>query len=374
MNGRMAPKGITTHSKAAPGDDRRPNGPIKGVRNAPRRFSACVVIGLLLGIGGLAYAGEPPSFKRVARVTLQQRHVEERDDMALTLDYWLGVTGAFGAGANWSDGNPPGGDRIGVFDGTSQTSVTSDLDYSAVLIKQLLVKPEYTGQIGSQGNPLRLQIDTGGVLVWRGGGQGYINLKNGNFGNVIVDTPNVLSGSRYNLVLGGMGATTQGNVAVCAVKRGNVLYMGDLNSSGNIYVTGDAARLVVDAALGGITELGNVICNAGEFINRRSFGASVFVIAGDSARVEQVGALLATTHVVVIGNGKFVYLPTTAPGTSPLLSVMGGLYDMSEERFDNVWGTTIIGPGAFIKGGVVRGTNIFPASFDLREEYPGPQE
>lgn len=377
MNGRMAPKGITTHSKVAPGDDRRPDGLIR-VRNAPRRFSACVVIGLLLGIAGRAYAGEPPSFKRAMAFTLHQWVSQEGEwrqpKVAFLNNTWQAVMdGNFANTANWTLGIVPVANHVAIFDGTSSVSVTSGLDRSANPFEQLLVKPGYGGNMGSQGNPLLVDVGSG-VIVWRGRGRGFISPKLGSTTNVIVDTPHVLSGSRYNLVIGGAGAGTAGSVAQIGIKRGNANLAGDMRSTGQIYLLGDAARFVMDAELIGLIGPQHIICAAGILVTYRTQEADAFLIVGDRSRVTQIGPLANTNHVVVIGNGRFEYLPTSAPGTTPLLSAIGGVYDQSDEKWDSVWGTTIIGPDAMIIGGAVRGTNVFPASLNFGDDYPGTKE
>ena len=370
MDGRTSQKWATNDSKGAPGDDRRPDGQ-KRAGNAPRRFWAWAIVGLLLGICGRAYAGEPPSFKRVARVSLQRWHVEEVEEMAFTNNTWQAVMdGDWNNTANWTLGAKPGNNHVAIFDGTSSVSVTTNLDQSASAFEQLLVKPGFGGNMGSQGNPLRVDVGTG-VIVWRGRGQGFINPKSTAFANVIVDTPNVFNGSRYNLVLGGVGA---GNVAQLAIKRGNANLMGDMRSTGQIYLLGDAATLRMDKELIALIGPQHIICAAGTLVTYRTQEANAFLIVGSSSRVTQIGPLANTNHVVIIGNGRFEYLPITAPGTSPILSAVGGTYDQTDEKWDSVWGSTIIGPDALIIGGTLRGTGAWPPSLDLRKEYPGDEE
>lgn len=339
--------------------------------NTIRRFT--ITIAMLLGITASIYAIEP--MVRVALQNHSQRWQEESDKMAFLNNTWQAVMdGNFANTNNWSLGIVPVGNHIAIFDGTTSQSVTTGLDRSGATMVQVLVKPSYSGNIGSQGNPLRLDLGISGPLVWRGSGQGFVHLKNGNFTNVVVDVPRVRHGANYNLVIGGMGTGTAGNVHTVAVKRGNVNLMGDMHVSGESYILGDAARLVMDPNLDGMSEPDHIFCAAGILINSRPLAANTVLIVGDRSRVTQIGALPATVRVVVIGNGKFEYLPTSAPGTSPLLSVIGGVYDQTDEKWTNVWGTTIIGPDASIIGGALRGTNIFPASLDLREDYPGAQE
>jgi hypothetical protein len=328
-------------------------------------------VGLLLA--SWAYAGEPP-FRETARVTLHHRQLEECEKMAFTNNTWQSVgDGNWENTSNWTLGVQPGATHIAIFDGTSSISVTTNLDQTANAFEQLLVKPGYGGNMGSQGNPLIVDVG-GGVVVWRGRGQGFINTKLGSTANIVVDVPNPLNGARYNLVIGGAGAGTAGSVAQLGVKRGNVNLMGDTRIQSQVYVLGDAARLVMDVELIALIGPQHIICAAGELVTFRTQEADAFLIVGDRSRVTQYGPLANTNHVVIVGNGKFQYLPLSAPGTTPALSAIGGVYDQTNEKWDSVWGATFIGPDAHIIGGAVRGTNVFPASLDLRDEYPGAKE
>lgn len=337
------------------------------------RIRRWAVVGLLL-VAGWAHAGERP-FRETARVQVSAQPRElEVDEMAFTNNTWAAVSdGDWNNTSNWSLRVIPAANHIAIFDGTSQVSVTTGLDQSAAVFEQILVKPEYTGNIGSAGDPLRFSLATG-VLVWRGRGQGFVNPEAGAFARVVCDVPNPLNGTRYNLVIGGMGTVISGNLAILGIKRGNVNVIGDMAFTGSIYLLGDAARLVLNSDLGVANNPKHILCAAGTLINKRPLDASQFLVAGDRSRVTQIGALVATTNVLVIGNGKFEYVPTSAPGTSPLITVIGGVYDQSDEKWDNVWGTTIIGPDASVIGGALRGSGIWPPSLDFREEYPGAQE
>ncbi len=329
------------------------------------------VVGLLLV--AWAYAGEPP-FRETARVALGQPVREwEAKPMAFTNNTWQAVSdGNWGNTSNWTLGVVPAGTHVAIFDGTSSISVTSGLAGST--FEQLLVKPEYGGNIGSQGNPLRVDLGFGS-LVWRGRGQGFIHTADGSFANVTCDVPNPFNGSRYNLVIGGLGVGTATTIAQVGIKRGNVNIMGDVNFTAPVHMLGDAARLVINPSLGGgMADPIHMFCAAGELINSRPLQANKILVVGDRSRVTQIGALVATNYVLVIGNGKFQYLPTSAPGTNPLLTVIGGVYDQTSEKWNNVWGTVVTGPDGLIIGGAVRGTGVFPADMNFEDEYPGAKE
>lgn len=290
--------------------------------------------------------------------------------MAFTTNFWVGATGDFGAAGNWSRGAIPVPGDVAVFDGSSQQSVTSGLDASGDSFGQLLVKPAYRGQIGSQGNPLRISIGTG-VLVYRGAGQAYINPDVGETAIVIVDTQG--NPNRVGLTLGGMGGV-KGYVDVLAVKRGRCHVLGDCGIGNKIFMLGYNSSLEADAVIAEVTEIPNIICSAGHFTNWRTVLANKTIVVGNAGRLDQIGALPATTHVIVIGNGKFQYVPTSAPGTNPVLILVGGVYDQTEERFDSTWGTVYVGVDARVIGGTIRGSGAHPPDLDFRDEYPGAQE
>lgn len=339
------------------------------------RMALALVLGLgFLVLAGWAYGGERTGIREVARVTLREPARKcEVELMAFTNNTWQAVMDGNWLNANnWTLGAVPVATHVAIFDGTSSMSVTSGL--AGGTFEQLLVKPSYGGNIGSQGDPLRLDVGTGSI-VWRGRGQGFLHPEDGAFANITCDVPNPFSGNRYNLVIGGLGTGTASTIAQVGIKRGNVNIMGDVNFSAPVHMLGDAARLVIDASLGGgMTEPVHIFCAAGALINKRTYRANQLLVVGDRSRVTQVGALLATNYVLVIGNGKFQYLPTSAPGTSPSLTVIGGVYDQTDEKWDNVWGTVVTGPDALIIGGAVRGTGVFPADMNFEDEYPGPKE
>ena len=328
------------------------------------------VVGLLLS--GWAYAGEPP-FRETARVTLSQYSSEsEVDEMALSTNRWLGGSGDFSANANWTHGHQPAGDDIGVFDGTSSTSVTSGLNAAGTPFTQLLVKPEYRGNIASPGDPLHIDIGSG-PLVWRGSGQGFINGVNGSTMQVVCDVRHSRA-SQYDLTIGGHGvAAGGGRVSTFAVKRGRVNVIGDVDFVGHVIVQGSHSYLKLNANLAAFSEMYDLYCTGGYVENGRTLAASRVIVVSEGGHVVQIAAL-ASSHKVLVVGGKFEYLPLTAPGTSPLLFILSGLYDQTDERFDQVWGTSIIGIDATVRGGVIRGTGVFPPTLDLRDEYPGAQE
>lgn len=335
-------------------------------------IKAWAVVGLLTG---WAYAGEPPPFRETARITLRQRLVEEPEKMALSVNTWVSVNGDWNNVNSWSLRVVPGAAHVAVFDGRSQQSLTAGLNASASALTQLLVKPTYHGNMGFAGTPFQIKL-SGGVLVYRGSGQAYINPSTGGAGNVIVDVDRDVSSSGYSLILGGMGTTTKGAIEMLAVKRGRCRVLGDMSLSGDIYIVGSAAYLLCDANLGGgapPTDPLNIIASAGYTENARPLQANKTIVVGAGSRVVQVGILPTTIRVVVIGDGKFQYNPLAATGTTPTLLVLGGMYDQTNEEYDNIWATTIIGPDGHVIGGTIRGSGIFPPSFDLREEYPGPQ-
>lgn len=290
--------------------------------------------------------------------------------MAFTVNRWNSTTGDAGNANSWTGGLPAAND-VCVFDDTSQQSMTTGLGVATC--EQVLVTPSYHGNIGFAGNPWRISLGTG-VLVYRGAGQAFINPEWGVTASVVVDVNRALNAGDYSLVLGGMGVGTKGTLATLAIKRGRTRVLGDVAFGGNVYVLGSHAELLCDGPLDALNVPPNIFATAGYVENHRKIGADGFIVAGAGSTVKQVGALLASNHVLVIGNGRFTYVPTSAPGTSPTLSVIGGVYDQSKEQHDMVWGTTIIGPDASIIGGTVRGSGAWPPDLDLRLAYPGAEQ
>lgn len=290
--------------------------------------------------------------------------------MPFVTNTWQSVNGDASDANSWTGGVPAAND-VCVLDGTSQQSMTTGL--GNVTFEQLLVKPSYHGDIGFAGSPWQITLGTG-VLVYRGAGRAYINTVSGDVATVIVDIDQSLRSNDYGLILGGMGAATKGSIADLFIKRGRCRVLGDVDLGTDLYILGSGAELLCDVNLGGLTDPVNVYATAGFVENKRPLRTTGEIVAGAGSKVRQIGALLATCRVLVIGNGKFEYLPTSAPGTSPRITILGGVYDQTDEKFDNTWGTTLIGPDGYVIGGAIRGTNLWPPSFDLRDEYPGAQE
>lgn len=343
------------------------------------RMRTAWALGLgLLVAAGLAYAGEPLPFKETARVTLHRElsrggqwdEQQELDEMAFVTNRWISVNGDASDANSWSGGLPAVND-VCVFDSTSQQSMTTGLGVAT--FSQLLIKPSYRGQIGFSGNPWRVSLGTG-VLVYRGSGQAFINPETGVTASVVVDVNRHLGSNDYSLVLGGMGVGTTGTIATLAVKRGRARVLGDIHFGGDVYTLGSGAELLCDTDLGALNDPPNIYAHAGYTENKREVQANGIVLVAAGSTLTQVGVLPTSAHVVVVGNGRFAYLPVAAPGTTPRLSVLGGVYDQSQEQFDSAWGSAIIGPDARIVGGVIRGTGLWPPGLDLRDEYPGEEE
>lgn len=291
--------------------------------------------------------------------------------MPLTRNTWQSVNdGNWDNTSNWSLTVKPTTDHVAVFDGTSSISVTTNLDQSGSSFAQLLVTPQNSSNFGSQGNPLQISIGSS-VCVMRGRGVMYVAADFGEQAVFVLDVRG--NPNREALVIGGIGTGSYANVV--AVKSGRCRVEGDVSLGSGVFTLGDAADLRMDANAGGFSDPARIICSAGYCENKRGIlSTAKTLIVGDRSRLDQIGALPSTTTVVVIGNGKFRYLPTSAPGTTPVLVLIGGSIDQSEERFDSVWGTVYIGPDAFIKGGTVRGSGLWPPDLDFRDEYPGSQE
>lgn len=291
--------------------------------------------------------------------------------MAFVTNTWNSANGDPNDANSWTGGVPAAND-VCVFDDTSQQSVIHNLGVVQTF-EQLLVKPSYHGDIGFAGNPWRvnLGLDT---LVYRGAGQAFIHCATGSSANVIVDVDRSLRPAQASLTLGGLGIGNGCSLSMVAIKRGRARILGDVNLSSDVYVLGSAARLLLDANLGGMVEPGGLVCTAGYLESRRTLLANRIVLVAAGGLINQIGALPATTRVITVGSGKFHYNPVAAPGTSPTLLVFGGVYDQTNEKYDNTWGTTVIGPDGYVVGSTIRGSAVWPASYDLRDEYPGPQE
>lgn len=292
--------------------------------------------------------------------------------MAFSVNTWVSANGDWGNVNSWSQGAVPGANDVVVFNDTSQQSVTAGLA-PAGSFAQMLVKTRYRGNIGFVGSPLHVRMDGGGILVYRGAGQAYVNPHTADEISVVCDA--VQLPGRDNLTLGGMGTGEPGYIHLIGVKAGRCRIIGDVAVGVCIYVLGDRAYLVSDANLAALQDPVRIVCAAGYYENHRSIvNTSKTIVCGDRSTLVQIGALPTNSHVVVIGNGKFAYLPISAPGTNPTLSLIGGVLDQSEEKFDASWGTVYIGVDAYVRGGTVRGSGAWPPDLDFGDEYPGAEE
>jgi hypothetical protein len=141
---------------------------------------------------------------------------------------WTGTTsGDWGVTTNWSPSTVPVSDDDVIIDGT--VSITSGLNQSAVDLKSLKVLSTYTGNIGTSGASLQINVtSTGGgnVPVVEVSGNGSFYNLNGNYTTLKINT--------------GLGTTTSiagGTTTTAYCGSGNVNYAAGAILT-NVYVDG----------------------------------------------------------------------------------------------------------------------------------------
>ncbi len=292
------------------------------------------------------------------------RDLERMETMA-NIARWQGSTGSWTLAGNWDTGVYPGTTfaetDVGIFDGLSQVSPSSDLDLSGDnRIERIITEPSFTGDIGASGNPL--QTDTTPTtatsrIIHRGSGQFFFAGTTGQTSSVVCDSIR----TKDALVCSGdMGA------AFC--KQGHLHITSTSALASWALVDGPAARMTIDA---GAQSPDRIIVLSGILENKRAaVSGDVIIVMG--GKMIQTGLLPDGVFVYIGPHGRMNYNPNVdATGETPNV-VVAGLIDSSDSSQDVEFDLFIRGTESQIVGSISQQVDAYGASLnvDLRQKHP----
>lgn len=280
---------------------------------------------------------------------------------------WVSSSGDVAAAASWSSGVAPSGwastDTV-LFNGSSATAPTTNLNQSAIVIARLTVTTEETLNIGSSGSPLRFNLAASAGsfkgLLYRG--TGAMHFGGAGTSDVYVDSTNIVDAlTLYNTV---------GNIYVNA---GTVTITSGATCTGSAFVNGISASLIYS---GGTTGLHmNVSLDSGYIYNSRVnpiSGSPVWRIGGGIWEQAAIQPAEFQTPTLYLTGGIFRSLesaPTRLGYNNAYL--LGGTVDYRNSLFEfSVTTELVIGPNVVLLRGAIPfdlvGTGL---TLDAREPY-----
>lgn len=284
-----------------------------------------------------------------------ERQTWEAEPMA-TGNFWKSTDGDATAAASWTEGHVPTNGEFEIYDGRVHTSVMTNVAASGVGGDELIVKPEFLGDIGSPGVYYdNVDTNTDKITI-RGPGSFYLAPTIS--GDTIVDN-DACYVELNNVLLQNLD-----------VKAGTVKITANSTFRGGARVVtyGDTAHLTIEAS-SGATWPGHIACLGGTLTNKdeSDAGDSRFICSGGIFRQE--GLIETLTYVIVTG-GIFQYVPSSSPaGQSPNLYILDGVMDVRDSQFPIPYGRLIVGPNAEVWGSALE-VAVTASDLDLRLDYP----
>lgn len=259
---------------------------------------------------------------------------------------WISSDGDWGNTASWSTGSVPVDNDTVVFDGVSSVvSVTGSLNQIGIDLDELQTSPEYSGDIGLPGNPLRLDS----FVTHRGSGSIYYQA-DGQINQVFVDSVNLVDAA----VLYGTGAPY--NVIV---KKGHVTCSDSMTGLGGIHVFGDKSIVIVEK--NGAATVDRIYMTAGFIENNRAISdAESFALISGGVYVHQDGAV-SELHI----HGGVV--EWNADETLTFVIAGSGLLDFTRSGNAKTVGALVIYPGAEV---FTTSQTTITGTLDYRKEIP----
>lgn len=297
-----------------------------------------------------------------------------------TLNTWTNgdADGDWGAVGNWGLGAvPDGSTHHAIFDGgVTQTGPSTGLDRTGETLGRLIVKKNFTGDIGGAGNyllhNLRSEAELDSRLIHRGPGDVYFKPydpdPSGPFDNdVVVDGPG-------HLYLDSEAGVVGGRIAHVFVKSGNVTIAAtcDLSSTYDrawIILCGASANVTI--AAGAAARAGHLVVWDGLLTNGRTVqtGDNIVVFRG---KLIQTGAVEDGAIVLIGPDGRMEYTTATTLTSAHNPDVLSnGALDVEAIRQEIQFRRWIQGPRAQTVGENV--SIVDPSTgvqIDLQEEYP----
>lgn len=270
--------------------------------------------------------------------------------------------GDFNNAGNWTGGVPAVGNTPAIFDGTSQTPPTTNLDRGADVFR-LITSPNYRGNIGSSGSPLKwagMTVDTTTANI-RGTGAAFLSIT-GSTKDVVVESTNLVDACTIT--------TPGGSLRYLVVLRGACT----LQSTGSfvvnlaqVIVRGNQSHLTIQAIDGAELAPDLIDVHGGVLVNQRILALNGDTIRLSVGRIEQTGVLETNARVHQTG-GVFEYNPSEdVSGDAPHLVILDGIFDAREAAYPIGVGAYIKGPSAVVLGDI---QESFTPTLDLTKLYP----
>ena len=298
-----------------------------------------------------------------------------RARMAATVHTWTNgsADGDWNNVANWNTGALPGSGGLGldtaIFDGNvTQTGPSVNMDRSGdTVLNRIVIRPNFTGNIGASGNPLIHSVWIVGVstarVIHRGSGAVYFKVTGNEGTDFVMDGPGQLH-------LDSEDAPSFGQIRNTYIKAGTVAVASTGSILQYVVVDGPSAALTVAAKDSTEDDPDWIVVNNGIFTNNRIISAAgrAVVFGG---KLDQRG-LVADLAVMISGPaGRIVYTPdgTLGAGHNPDFLV-AGLLDTRGSNQDIVPARLVIAQlGSMLGTGIQVGSGTY-VDIDLREEYP----
>ncbi len=273
----------------------------------------------------------------------------------------LGGDADFNNNANWTGNTPGAGHTPAVFDGTTQTPPTTNLDRSGGTGFHLTVTPEYRGGLGSSGTYLKWKgIASGRAATIRGSGDYYLWPVTGENADVLIDAP-------------GTDVVLKGQALGLIVRAGNVTATSVCDLGDVAVVHGNQSFLTIDLEDAAETPPTTLIITGGQVACARNWpNASAGTITLIAGTLNVTGLIDGLVQVFVHG-GYMTYDPASSPAAEliDLFIIAGGVFDA--RPISESLGTTraIYGGGGVLLGTITQGVSQF-GSYDLDDPFFSP--
>lgn len=294
----------------------------------------------------------------------------ESSEMAATTFRWRNTSGdrQWGTVANWDQGALPGSGGMNldtvVFDGVSQASVIgSDRTADNRLLK-IITMPAYTGDIGSDGNPLihrtLTEATIQGRFLHRGSGRVFFEGVTANINDVVVDTPlcnmvsMTLSGTNVNVLVKSGWVSIK---STCSVTR---VWAADKN-----------AYIVIEEVDAAETRPSTIVATGGTIIDYRSTNTvgGDLIVTGSGGTIQLTGVIDSLTQFMQLG-GRLIITPAAMPTEWPKILSNGHL-DLADSSYSLAFGDLVLGPLCNVTGQYLPVPDTIKGMYiDLRDEYP----
>lgn len=274
-------------------------------------------------------------------------------DAVAAIHVWVSSDGDFSAATSWSTGKAPDQwlptDQV-LFSGTDDTSVSSGLDQASVQVALVFVDSNYDGDLGADGNPLRIGAD---VSIYGGeGGAWFSGPLSSRFNMLVIDDPS-LHGDIF----------VSGDYDYVALKAGYTTILS--GATIDTLVTGSVSGLSPVVTIQAGPSIRNITGGGWQITNHRTVatGHTLEVISGE---FRQQAIMETRSHLKVHG-GSFIYTPNVAPPEpGPFADLLGGSSNFTGTFYTPHFAFGVISSLAF-------SANQSPAAMgliDLRSAFP----